>query len=597
MALPKVAIVGRPNVGKSSLFNWLAGRRISIVDPTAGVTRDRITTTIQVEDRYFDLIDTGGMGIIDHDNLTEDVERQIRYALQEADVVLFLVDIRDGVVPLDEHVAERLRIVQKPIILAANKSDDAKLDLNVHEFYRLGYGQPLILSAEQKRGHEALLAAILEHLPAEGETKPPTQVELKIAIVGRRNVGKSTFINSLAQAERVIVSEVAGTTRDSIDVRFERDGKTFLAIDTAGVRKKKSLAGDIEFYSMHRAERSIRRADVVLHFFDPRVRISRVDKQLAEYILENDKPAIFVVNKWDLAKDRMPTERWAKYLRDVFPMLDYVPIAFITASEGKNVYRLLNLAQQLHKQAAKRVKTHELNRVLQAAYAANSPPLRYNRQGKIYYAVQSGIHPPTIVLITNGPDLFDATYQRYLVKALRDHFPFREVAIKLVLRQRGESSGGQANLPELAELASSTDASRSLPPETALLSSTSPYEDATWEVPALRDEPVEDEALESVVEAQLEVNQGEESYPAEDPSKDHDAAASKDQATRLDTPILRSSASPAANAAKPTRPTPPKTGTASPESNPKVNPNTPKAKKPPAPKRKPKTKPKDTWDF
>lgn len=449
MALPIVAIIGRPNVGKSSLFNWLAGRRISIVDPTAGVTRDRVATTLQAGDRYFDLIDTGGMGIRDQDNLTEDVERQIRLALDEAAVVLFVVDVRDGVVPLDEQVAERLRTVNKPIVFVANKVDDPKFEAAAADLYRLGYGEPILVSAEQKLGRPDLLDAILERLPPDTGEPPPGDADLKVAIVGRRNVGKSTFINQLAQEERVIVSEVAGTTRDSVDVRFERDGKAFLAIDTAGVRKRKSLASDVEFYSLHRAERSIRRADVVLHFFDPRLRVSRVDKQLAEYIVTNHKPAVFVVNKWDLAKDTTPMDKWASYLRTTFPMLEYVPVAFITAKDGKNVYRLLNLCQQLHKQAGRRAKTGELNRVLQNAMMMSSPPVRHNRLPKIYYATQVAVHPPTIVLVTNGPELFDDTYLRYLTKALRDNFRFREVAIKLVLRAKRDVGGGSSKVNDV----------------------------------------------------------------------------------------------------------------------------------------------------
>jgi GTP-binding protein len=226
-----------------------------------------------------------------------------------------------------------------------------------------------------------------------------------------------------------------------VDVRFERDGKTILAIDTAGVRKKKSLADDIEFYSLHRAERSIRRADVVLHFFDPRATISRVDKQLAEYIVEHHKPAVFVVNKWDLAKERTTMEKWGEYLRKIFPMLEHVPIAFVTAKDGKNVYRLLNLAQHLHKQAGRRVKTGELNRVIREAMVASSPPVRQNRVAKVFYAAQVGTHPPTIVLVCNDPELFDDTYRRYLVKVLRDHFPFDEVAIRLVLRTKADAAG------------------------------------------------------------------------------------------------------------------------------------------------------------
>jgi GTP-binding protein len=459
MSLPIVAIVGRPNVGKSSLFNWLAGRRISIVDPTAGVTRDRVSTVVEAGGRFFELIDTGGMGIADSDNLTADVERQIDVALDSAAVVVFVVDVREGIVPLDQEVADRLRVVKKPVVLAANKADTEALAQQIGELFQLGYGAPFAVSAEQKLGKIELLDAILAKLPPDTGEAPPVDAALKLAIVGRRNVGKSTFINSLAEAERVIVSEVPGTTRDSIDVRFERDGKAFIAIDTAGVRKKTTLASDIEFYSMHRAERSIRRADVVMLLFDARHRIGRVDKQLAEYVLEHHKPVIFVVNKWDLARASMVTEKMANYVRAMFPMLDYVPIAFITATKGKNVLRLLQLAIQLHKQAGARASTGDLNRAIRAAVEANPPALRNNRQPKIFYATQIGIHPPTIVLFTNGPDLFDETYIRYLTKALRDAFPFSEVAIKILLRARGEggvwraddTTEEMATLPQAAE--------------------------------------------------------------------------------------------------------------------------------------------------
>lgn len=444
MAVPIVAIVGRPNVGKSSLFNWLAGRRISIVDPTAGVTRDRVSTLIEHGGRVWEVMDTGGVGIVDADNLAADVERQIQIAIDQAAVILFVVDVRDGVLPLDEEVAQRLRVVRKPIILVANKADTEKLAQQAGEFFRLGYGEPLCVSAEQKIGKEELFEAILSRLPPDTGESTPAEPALKIAIVGRRNAGKSTFINSLAGAERVIVSEVPGTTRDSVDVRFERDGKTYIAIDTAGVRKKTSLANDIEYYSLHRAQRSIRRADVVLHFFDARHRISRVDKQLAEYIVEEYKPAIFVVNKWDLVKDRIDTERMANYVRAMFPMLEHVPIAFITAKKGKNTLRLLQLAVQLHKQAGVRVNTGDLNRALRAAIDASPPPLSGNRQPKVFYATQIGVHPPTIVLFTNGPELFDDSYLRYLTKSLRDNFPFSEVAIRLILRAKGEGKATEA---------------------------------------------------------------------------------------------------------------------------------------------------------
>ncbi|HZZ79620.1 MAG TPA: ribosome biogenesis GTPase Der [Gemmataceae bacterium] len=441
MAIPQVAIVGRPNVGKSSLFNWLAGRRISIVDPTPGVTRDRITAPIQLGERYLEITDTGGMGILDADNLTDDVERQIDLAIDRADVVLFLVDARSGPVPLDEEVAKRLRVIDKPILLVANKCDHAGLDTQVGEFYKFGFGDLLCVSAKQNRGKPELLERIRKLVPKDAmPTEMPAKDEtLKLAIVGKRNTGKSTFINCLAEEERTIVSEVEGTTRDSVDVRFEKDGKSILAIDTAGVRNRGSIKSDIEFYSLTRAERSIRRADVVLHFLDSVKNISMVDKQLAGYVLENFKPAIFVVNKWDLLKDQLVTSDYGDYLRKTFPSLDFVPIAFITAKDGKNVQGVLDLAQNLHKQAGQRVSTGDLNRVLKQAMLDQSPAIRQNRLPKVYYATQVSAHPPTIVLFTNGPELFDKTYQRYLLKTLRDHFRFPDVPIKLYLRARAQS--------------------------------------------------------------------------------------------------------------------------------------------------------------
>ncbi|MFO0936638.1 MAG: ribosome biogenesis GTPase Der [Gemmataceae bacterium] len=440
MALPVVAIVGRPNVGKSSLFNWLAGRRISIVDPTAGVTRDRVSTVIEAGDRFFELVDTGGMGVVDVDDLTTDVENQISHALDSAALILFVVDVRDGVVPLDQKVGERLRALDRPVIFLANKADDPKLDIGTSDFYRLGYGEPFPVSANNGRNRDTLLQTIIDRLPPDTGEPPPGTANLKLAVVGRRNAGKSTFVNQLAREDRVIVSEIPGTTRDSVDVRIERDGKSILVIDTAGVRKKTTLANDIEYYGLHRAQRSIRRADVVLHFFDSSLRIGRVDKQLAEYILEEHKPAIFVLNKWDLVKDRVGMEKMGEYVRKVFRMLDYVPIAFITAKVGKNAQRLLHLATELHKQAGERLTTGTLNRILRDAMNASPPPTRLgNRLGKVYYVAQVASNPPTIAFVVNDPELFDETYIRYLTKAIRDHGPFEEVPIKVILKPRNQT--------------------------------------------------------------------------------------------------------------------------------------------------------------
>jgi GTP-binding protein len=272
--------------------------------------------------------------------------------------------------------------------------------------------------------------------PDEAEHEVTEEPVMKVAIVGRRNTGKSTFVNTLAHAERVIVSEVPGTTRDSIDVRFSLDGKEFIAIDTPGLRRTKSISTDIDFYSTHRAQRSIRRADVVLLFFDPGQRISKVDRQLSDYIAAEYKPCIFVVNKWDLFADQMPTEKWVRYLRDTYRTMWHVPIAFITGQTGKNVKALLNHAQMLFKQSCERVPTSDLNKIVEEAIQTNPPPLYKHREPKIYYATQVSAQPPTIVLFCNDPKMVSNTYRRYLLGVFRDQLKFAEVPIKLYLRKR-----------------------------------------------------------------------------------------------------------------------------------------------------------------
>ena len=382
MALPKVVIVGRPNVGKSSLFNWLAGRKIAIVDNLAGVTRDRVGTLVQIGDdenpRFFELVDTGGVGMVDRDDLSDDVDRQIDTAMNEASLILFVVDIRDELMPLDEEVAQRLRYLKTPVIMVMSKADYPEIDQSGGEFYKLGRGKPIAVSAQQNRNRKALLKLIEDMLPASEEEKPAEAV-MKIAVVGRPNTGKSTFINTLAQAERMIVSERPGTTRDSVDVQFELDGLPFLAIDTAGVRRKAKIRDSLDFYSIHRAERSVRRADVVLMFLDPTQGITRLDKQLADYIAKEYKPCIFTVNKWDLmlTDQNDPSQgnmaRFANVVQHAFRNMNYMPLAFITAKTGKNVKALLNLAQSLFKQYNRRVSTGTLNRVLREAVEAHPP--------------------------------------------------------------------------------------------------------------------------------------------------------------------------------------------------------------------------------
>ncbi len=451
MALPKVVIVGRPNVGKSSLFNWLSGRRIAIVDAMAGVTRDRVGSLVQLGDdvnpRFIELFDTGGVGMVDRDDLSEDVERQIDTAMNEAELILFVVDIRDELMPLDVEVAQRLRYLKTPVILVMNKADVPQLDARGAEFYKLGRGKPIAVSVHQNRNKDQLLQLIEEMLPPATADRP-VAAEMKIAVVGRPNTGKSTFINTLAHAERMIVSERPGTTRDSVDVHFELDGVPFLAIDTAGVKRSARIRDNLDFYSVHRAQRSIRRADVVLLFIDPIQGITRLDKQLADYISQEHKPCIFTINKWDLMLSD-PADpslghmgRYANLVHHAFRNMSYMPMAFITAKTGKNVKALINLAQTLFKQSQLRVSTGTLNRIVREAVEAHPPASRENRTPRIYYATQVGVAPPTVVLFVNSTRLFDATYQRYLLNVFREKLPFRDIPIKLYMRSKKQEEPG-----------------------------------------------------------------------------------------------------------------------------------------------------------
>ena len=439
MFLPIVTIIGRPNVGKSSLLNCLAKKRISIVDSMSGVTRDRVSVEIEHEGNLFELIDTGGIGITDTKEIAHEVEVQIEIALQKASLILFVVDVREGITPLDVEVAERLRKIQKPLLLVVNKCDDAKFDLQTAEFFKLGLGEPLPVSALQSYGRVDLLDRIVSTLP-ETDTKPvKTDSLMKIAIVGKRNAGKSTLINTLAQEERVIVSEIPGTTRDSVDVKFKIDGKEFIAIDTAGIRKKKQIQGSIEFYGMARAERSIRRADVVILLIDAPSDISQVDKNIGDYIKTQYKPCLLVVSKWDLAED-VEIEKFIKYVHTRLPGLHFAPLSFISSFSGENIIETIELAQELYKQANTRVSTAELNKVLEHAFARHRPTKRKSKISKIYYATQVSVCPPTFVLFVNDKRLFNSDYERYLSNQLRDNLPFSEIPLKFYFRPKNREA-------------------------------------------------------------------------------------------------------------------------------------------------------------
>jgi len=438
VALPAVAIVGRANVGKSTLFNCLAGRRLAIVDPTPGVTRDRLTTTITYEGRRFELIDTGGLGSPDDVALRRDIEEQVEVALRRADVLVFMVDVRSGLVPLDGELARRLRILEKPLILVANKADTPRLSEQASEFFVLGLGEPLAVSAAEGLGRGELLDRIVELLP---ETEAPeAEEEFAIAIVGRRNVGKSTFVNQLAREERVIVSEVPGTTRDAIDVRFEVDGRSFLAIDTAGLRRPSKVADSVEFYSIARTRRAIRRADVVLLLLDITQPVGRLEKQVGAAIEKHHKPVVLVLNKWDLAQEHDPRS-FTEYLAKVLPGLGYAPVALVSAKDGVGVLDTLAVARDLYRQATTRVTTGQLNRVVEAAVRIRGPHRRGRRPANVLYATQVRVRPPTLVLFVNDPAIFDAAFNRFLVNYLRKRLPFSEVPIRIIYRGRRRAAG------------------------------------------------------------------------------------------------------------------------------------------------------------
>ena len=440
MPLPIVAIVGRPNVGKSSLFNALSRERRAIVEPTAGVTRDRVSTVTDVDGLYFELVDTGGLGIVDRDDLDDDVERQILRAVDQACLIFLVVDARDGLTALDRRAAELLRPSSDRVRLLANKVDEPHMTGQVFEFSRLGFGEPYHISAMSMYGIRGLREEIAQRL-ADPDQQAPVDPLLRVALLGKRNAGKSTFVNRLAGEERVIVSEIPGTTRDSIDVRFERDGRAFMAIDTAGVRKKQRLADDIEYYAYTRAIHAMERADVALLLIDSTVPVAGVDKRLAQLIHAAYKPCVIVVNKWDLARDRSDTAAYSDYLDKMLPEIDFVPVSFTAATDGWNVFQTIDVAFDLFRQSDARVTTGQLNQTLRDAVDAHAPPMgRGRKRAKFFYVTQVSTRPPTFVLFVNDPRLVTRNYERFLMNRFRESLPFEEIPIRLMFRARRHRS-------------------------------------------------------------------------------------------------------------------------------------------------------------
>jgi GTP-binding protein len=434
--LPVVSIVGRPNVGKSSLLNALIGRRQAIVDDMAGVTRDRVAARVQLEGRWIELVDTGGIGLVDSQALEEHVEAQIQQAIEISDGLIFLTDARDGCTPIDHEIARALRGFDLPILLAANKAESKEAQASVPEFAALGF-EPLAVSALEKTGLKELTHLLLDRLPeAEGEEDQPGEPVLKVAIVGRVNVGKSTFLNHLAGGTRAIVSEVPGTTRDAVDLHVEKDGRTLMVTDTAGLKKESSVQDSVDFYAQRRAEAAIERADVCLLLLDCTSEIARGDRKIGKLIEDAVKPVVCVANKWDLAKGRMEMSEYADYVARKLPGLHYAPLVFVTATDGRNVLAAVDTAQGLARQARLRVGTPEINRAVERAMTDFRPPVRVRRTPKIYYGTQTGVNPPTIMLFVNDPRLFRAGYRRFMENRLREVLPFPEIPLRLVYKRR-----------------------------------------------------------------------------------------------------------------------------------------------------------------
>jgi GTP-binding protein len=413
---------------------------ISIVEPTPGVTRDRVSAIIERNDRYFELVDTGGYGIVDADHLESHVHQQIQRAIDSANLVLFMVDVREGIMSLDLTIAELLRKHNLKVIGVANKADTNTLFPEAGVFGKLGFGEFLCVSAKNNVNKSLLLDEILERLKNVESIKPAVPV-MKIAVVGKRNAGKSSLVNAIVGDDRVIVSEIPGTTRDAVDIRFEKEGHTIVVIDTPGVKKQSSIAGNIEFYSFVRATSSVRRADVVLLMIDATTPVSQPDKRLGKLIADENKAAILVVNKWDLAKDSAMTGQYEEYLTKVLPGLGCAPIAFTTATKTKNIKSVLDLATELFKQATTWISTPKLNRAFEIIKEQQPGTSKIGRP-RIYYATQVAVNPVTILMFVNKPELFDETYRRFIVGRLSSLLPVAEVPIRLLVRRRpGHASG------------------------------------------------------------------------------------------------------------------------------------------------------------
>jgi GTPase len=431
---PVVAIVGRQNVGKSSLLNALARRRLSIVDPAPGVTRDRVSALVTHEGATLEIVDTAGLGLSRADKFHAPVERQINYALAKADLVLLVVDAQEGLTALDREAAARLRRTGKPVLLVANKADNRAIEGRVIEFAELGLGDVFHVSAVHRKRVGELLEEVVARLPSvtAADGRP-----LRIAIVGKRNVGKSTLINALTGEESVIVSEVPGTTRDAVDVVLQRGERMYVLVDTAGLRRRQKVEDSIEFFSQTRTREAIARADVVVFVIEVTERVTDVDKRIAALIEERKRPCLIALNKWDLVPKGMGPDAFRKYLEKAMPILAYAPVLFLSALKGERVWDVIKISGELHAQSGTEISTADVNRVVERAQKERSPGTRSGRKvPKIFYATQSRGHPPTFQVFVNDPLSFAPDYVRFLERKFREYLPFHEVPIRLTLRAK-----------------------------------------------------------------------------------------------------------------------------------------------------------------
>ena len=443
MPEPIVAIVGRPNVGKSTLFNRLTGGRMAIVEENPGITRDRLYKTVEWNGRTFILVDTGGLDYQETDEMYGQVRQQVEIAISEADALLFIVDARLGLTVIDEEIAVNLRRAGTPVLLVANKVEKFDGAVNYYDFFKLGLGEPIPCSAAQGLNTGDLLDRLLEVLPVSKNEALPEDI-VKVAVVGRPNVGKSSLVNSILGSERVIVSDVPGTTRDEIDTWYRKDGKNYLLVDTAGIRRKSLIKESVEKYSVIRALKSIERCDISLIMIDAQSGVTEQDKRIAGFVHERGKASILVVNKWDLIeKDEHTGELYRRKVQQELNFLDYAPIVLISALSKKRVHQLLGTIDSVWIEYNRRIGTGDLNSLLEDLQLRNPPPTRKSKKVTIYYATQGAVKPPTFVLFTNAPELMHFSYMRYLDNQLRQAHGFKGTPIRIILRKR--SRKGEPN--------------------------------------------------------------------------------------------------------------------------------------------------------